>query len=97
MSGFSEIFAENASKYSHLQFGEDSVAGVVFIREEFKIPKEEEILVFAPAEQSGKDGSPFGVTITDSALYIHPQMALSFHENRIILQDLTKYLLSAIR
>ena len=92
MSGFSDIFAENASKYSHLQFGEEAVAGVVFIREEFKIPKEEEILVFAPAEQTGNNGSSFGVTITDSALYVHPQMALSFHENRIILQDLTKYL-----
>lgn len=92
MTAFSDIFAENAANYKHLSFGEANVAGVVFIREEFQIPADEEILVFAPVEQSGKNGSSLGVVITDGALYVHPQVVLSFHENRIPLPDLCNYL-----
>ena len=90
MAGFSDLFAEHISKFTHLQFGEDRIEQASRLRSEFRIPEGEELLVFAPAENPAVFCP--GVLITDNALYVHPQIVLSFHQNRIALSDLCQYL-----
>ncbi len=92
MAGFSELFAENKSKYPHLRFGDEAEECLTEDREAYAVPASEEILVFAPTDGTKSLCISAGVVITDTALYVHPKMVLSFHQNRILLSELCQYL-----
>lgn len=92
MSRYSEIMVVGKKKYPHLIFDGDLRPVDLDYHDSFKIPREENVVVYAHSEGRALSGSTSGTVITDSAIYFHPSHYEWGSDNRIPLSDICSYM-----
>ena len=93
MPGFQELLVVGKSKYKSLVFDFDKVNNVSKYYENYQIPKEEKMMVYAYSSSFSSislEGS--GTIITDQAIYIDPCHKGWAPSNRIPLEQLCQYI-----
>ncbi|MCR4675040.1 MAG: hypothetical protein K5675_08520 [Lachnospiraceae bacterium] len=92
MPGFQELLVVGKSKYKSLVFDFDKVNNVNQYYENYQIPKEEKMVVYAYSSSFSTislEGS--GTIITDQAIYIDPSHKSWAPSNRIPLSELCQF------
>ena len=92
MSRYSEIMVVGKKKYPHLIFDGDLAPMDLNYHDSFRIPQEENVVVYAHSDGHRLSGTPAGTVITDMAIYFHPSHYEWGNDNRIPLSDICSYL-----